>query len=186
MDLNTIKNDMQERVARSVESLKKEFSGLRTGRATTGLLDSVMVNAYGSVMPINQVGTVSVPEARMLSVSVWDKGLLKAVEKAIMEANLGLNPMNDGVQIRIPMPPLSEERRGELIKVASKYTEEGRVSVRNIRRDMMDKVKKAQKDGDISEDEQKRYETEIQNMTDKAIKEMEDLLKNKEAEIKQV
>lgn len=186
MNFNELKQDMQARVGKSIEALKKEFAGLRTGRASTGLLDSVMVNAYGTVVPLNQVGTVSVPEARMLSVSVWDKNLLKHVEKGIMEANLGLNPMNDGVQIRIPLPPLSEERRVELAKVAGKYTEESRVAVRNIRRDILDKVKKMKNEGDISEDDQKRYEDEIQKMTDAAIEEMDSLLKAKEVEIKQV
>ncbi len=186
MNFNELKQDMQERVSKSIEALKKEFAGLRTGRASTGLLDSVMVNAYGAVVPLNQVGTVSVPEARMLSVSVWDKNLLKNVEKGIMEANLGLNPMNDGVQIRIPLPPLSEERRLELVKVAGKYTEEGRIAVRNIRRDILDKIKKLKNDGEISEDDQKRYEDEIQKMTDTAIEEMDSLLKTKETEIKQV
>lgn len=186
MTFNELKQDMQVRVAKSIEALKKEFAGLRTGRASTGLLDSVMVNAYGAMVPLNQVGTVSVPEARMLSVSVWDKNLLKHVEKGIMEANLGLNPMNDGVQIRIPLPPLSEERRVELAKVAGKYTEESRVAVRNIRRDILDKIKKMKNDGDISEDDQKRYEDEIQKMTDAAIEEMDSLLKAKEVEIKQV
>ncbi len=186
MSFNELKQDMQGRVAKSIESLKKEFSGLRTGRASTGLLDCVMVNAYGSVVPLNQVGTVSVPEARMLSVSVWDKNLLKNVEKGIMEANLGLNPMNDGVQIRIPLPPLSEERRLELVKVAGKYTEEGRIAVRNIRRDILDKIKKLKNDGDISEDDQKRYEEEVQKITDSTIEEMDALLKAKEVEIKQV
>ena len=141
MSFNELKTDMQNRVAKSIESLKKEFSGLRTGRASTALLDSIMVDAYGSMMPINQVANVSVPEARMLSVSVWDKNLIKHVEKAIRESSLGLNPMNDGVQIRIPLPPLSEERRIELTKVAGKYTEESRVAVRNIRRDILDKIK---------------------------------------------
>lgn len=186
MNFNELKQDMQARVGKSIEALKKEFAGLRTGRASTGLLDSVMVNAYGTVVPLNQVGTVSVPEARMLSVSVWDKNLLKHVEKGIMEANLGLNPMNDGVQIRIPLPPLSEERRVELAKVAGKYTEESRIAVRNIRRDILDKIKKMKNDGDISEDDQKRYEDEIQKMTDAAIEEMDSLLKAKEVEIKQV
>lgn len=186
MNFNELKQDMQARVGKSIEALKKEFAGLRTGRASTGLLDSVMVNAYGTVVPLNQVGTVSVPEARMLSVSVWDKNLLKHVEKGIMEANLGLNPMNDGVQIRIPLPPLSEERRVELTKVAGKYTEESRIAVRNIRRDILDKIKKMKNDGDISEDDQKRYEDEIQKMTDAAIEEMDSLLKAKEVEIKQV
>ncbi len=186
MSYNELKQDMQVRVQKSIESLKKDFSGLRTGRASTGLLDSIMVDAYGSMVPINQVGNVSVPEARMLSVNVWDKNLLKHVEKAIRESSLGLNPMNDGVQIRIPLPPLSEERRVELTKIAGKYTEEARIAVRNIRRDILDKIKKMKNDGEISEDDQKRYEEDVQKMTDKAIEEMDELLKVKEGEIKQV
>ena len=186
MSFNELKTDMQNRVAKSIESLKKEFSGLRTGRASTALLDSIMVDAYGSMMPINQVANVSVPEARMLSVSVWDKNLIKHVEKAIRESSLGLNPMNDGAQIRIPLPPLSEERRIELTKVAGKYTEESRVAVRNIRRDILDKIKKLKTDNEISEDEEKRYSEEVQKITDKAIADMDELLKAKEVEIKQV
>lgn len=186
MSFNELKADMQDRVQKSIEALKKEFTGLRTGRASTALLDSIMVDAYGSMVPINQVGNVSVPEARMLSVNVWDKNLLKHVEKAIRESSLGLNPMNDGVQLRIPLPPLSEERRVELSKIAGKYTEEARVAVRNIRRDILDKVKKMKNDGEISEDDQKRYEEDVQKITDKAIAEMDEILKAKEAEIKQV
>ena len=186
MNFNELKADMQDRCAKSIESLKEEFSGLRTGRASTALLDSIMVDAYGSMMPINQVATVSVPEARMLSVSVWDKNLMKHVEKAIRESSLGLNPMNDGVQIRIPLPPLSEERRLELTKIAGKYTEESRVAVRNIRRDILDKIKKMKSDNEISEDEEKRYADEVQKMTDKTIADMDEALKAKEAEIKQV
>ena len=186
MNFNELKADMQDRCTKSVEALKKEFSGLRTGRASTALLDSIMVDAYGSMMPINQVATVSVPEARMLSVSVWDKNLLKHVEKAIRESSLGLNPMNDGVQIRIPLPPLSEERRLELTKIAGKYTEESRVAVRNIRRDILDKIKKMKSDNEISEDEEKRYADEVQKITDKTIADMDEALKAKEVEIKQV
>ena len=186
MGFNELKTDMQTRVQKTVESLKKDFQGLRTGRASTGLLDSIMVDAYGSSVPINQVGTVSVPEARMLSVNVWDKNLLKHVEKAIRESSLGLNPMNDGVSLRIPLPPLSEERRVELTKIAGRYTEDEKVAVRNIRRDILDKIKKLKNDNEISEDDQKRYEEEVQKITDSATKEMDELLKAKEAEIKQV
>ena len=177
---------MEIRVQKTVESLKKDFSGLRTGRASTALLDSIMVDAYGSMVPINQVGNVSVPEARMLSVNVWDKNLLKHVEKAIRESSLGLNPMNDGVGLRIPLPPLSEERRIELTKIAGRYTEEAKVAVRNIRRDVLDKIKKMKNDNEISEDDQKRYEDEVQKITDNATKEMDELLKAKDVEIKQV
>ena len=186
MDYAQIKSDMQVRLAKTEESLRKEFAGLRTGRATTALLDGIMVEAYGSTVPLNQVGNASVPEARMLSVSVWDKSLMKAVEKAIRESGLGLNPMNDGQMIRIPIPPLSEERRIELCKIAGKYTETARVSARNVRREALDAVKKMKQENAISEDDQKRYETEIQNMTDKTIAALDELLKNKEVEIKQV
>ena len=186
MSFNELKSDMETRVQKTIESLKKDFSGLRTGRASTALLDSIMVDAYGSVVPINQVANVSVPEARMLSVNVWDKNLLKHVEKAIRESSLGLNPMNDGVGLRIPLPPLSEERRIELTKIAGRYTEDAKVAVRNIRRDVLDKIKKMKNDNEISEDDQKRYEDEVQKITDNATKEMDDLLKAKDAEIKQV
>ena len=186
MSFNELKSDMETRVQKTIESLKKDFSGLRTGRASTALLDSIMVDAYGSVVPINQVANVSIPEARMLSVNVWDKNLLKHVEKAIRESSLGLNPMNDGVGLRIPLPPLSEERRIELTKIAGRYTEEAKVAVRNIRRDVLDKIKKMKSDNEISEDEQKRYEDEVQKITDNATKEMDELLKAKDTEIKQV
>ena len=186
MDYSQIKSNMQDHLAKTEEALRKDFAGLRTGRATTALLDGIMVEAYGSVVPLNQVGNASVPEARMLSVQVWDKSLLKVVEKAIRESGLGLNPMNDGQTIRIPIPPLSEERRVELCKIAGKYTETARVSARNVRREALDGVKKLKQENAISEDDQKRYETEIQNMTDKTIAALDDLFKNKEAEIKQV
>ncbi len=181
-----LKSDTASRMEKAVEALKKDFSGLRTGRASTALLDGIMVEAYGAMTPLAQIGTVSVPESRMLSVQVWDRSMVKSVEKAIRDSGLGLNPMNDGQLIRIPIPPLNEERRIELTKIASKYTEQARVAVRNIRRDAMDAVKKMQKDGAISEDEQKKYETDIQSMTDQSIKNMDEMLKNKEQEIKQV
>lgn len=185
-DYNEVRQDTRTRMDKAVEALKKDFSGLRTGRASTALLDGLMVEAYGAMTPLSQVGTVSVPESRMLSVQVWDRSLVKSVEKAIRSSELGLNPMNDGQLIRIPIPPLNEERRIELTKIAAKYTEQARIAVRNIRRDAMDAVKKMQKDGDISEDEQKKYETEIQNMTDAAVKAVDEALKIKEQEIKQV
>ena len=181
-----LKSDTASRMEKAVEALKKDFSVLRTGRASTALLDGIMVEAYGAMTPLVQIGTVSVPESRMLSVQVWDRSMVKSVEKAIRDAGLGLNPMNDGQLIRIPIPPLNEERRIELTKIASKYTEQARVAVRNIRRDAMDAVKKMQKDGAISEDEQKKYETDIQSMTDQSIKNMDEMLKVKEQEIKQV
>ena len=177
---------MQEHLTKTEEALRRDFAGLRTGRATTALLDGIMVEAYGSTVPLNQVGNASVPEARMLSVQVWDKGLLKVVEKAIRDSGLGLNPMNDGQMIRIPIPPLSEERRIELCKIAGKYTETARISARNVRREALDAVKKMKQDNEISEDEQKRYETEIQTMTDKTIAALDEMYKNKEIEIKQI
>lgn len=186
MNYSEIKTDMQTRLGKTQEALKKDFAGLRTGRASTALLDPIMVDAYGSMVPLNQVGNVSVPEARMLSVQVWDKSLMKHVEKAIMESGLGLNPMNDGQSIRIPIPPLSEERRIELCKIAGKYTETARISARNIRRDALDEVKKLKNANEISEDDQKRFETEIQTLTDNTIKALDEMLKAKEVEIKQV
>ncbi len=186
MTYQEIKSDMQTRLGKTQDALKKDFSGLRTGRATTSLLDGVMVESYGAIVPLNQVGNVTVAEARMLAVSVWDKSMLKKVEKAIIEAGLGLNPMNDGTMIRIPIPPLSEERRIELIKIAGKYTETARVSVRSLRRDALDGIKKLKNDNQISEDEQKRYENEIQKITDDGIKELDEMLKNKEVEIRQI
>ena len=184
MDFNLIKQQMQEAVQKATEALRHDFSGLQTGRATTALLDGIRVEAYGSVVPLNQVGAVSVPDARTLSVTVWDKSQLKAVEKAIVEANLGLNPMNDGQMIRISIPPLSEERRIEIIKIANRFTEDARVSVRNARREAMDALKAMK--SEIPEDDFKRYEKEIQELTDQAIAAMDAKLKEKEAELKQV
>ncbi len=186
MTYSTIKADMETRLGKTQDALKKDFAGLRTGRATTALLDGVMVESYGAIVPLNQVGNVAVSDARMLTVSVWDKSMIKKVEKAIVEAGLGLNPMNDGVVLRIPIPPLSEERRIELIKIAGKYTETARVSIRNLRRDALDGRKKVKNENEISEDEQKRYENEIQKLTDEGIKSVDELLKNKEVEIKQI
>ena len=183
---NEIKEGVKSRMEKSVEALRGEFAGLRAGRAHVSLLDGIMVDAYGSLSPLPQVGSISVPDARTLSISVWDKALTKAVEKAIMESALGLNPMSDGQIIRIPIPPLSEERRGELVKVASKYTEGAKVAVRNIRRDGIDAVKKLKKDNSISEDDEKRYEHEIQKLTDEAVKKIDELLAAKEKDILQV
>lgn len=185
-DFNTIKNNAKNRMDKTIDSLKSDFSGLRAGRAHVSLLDGIMVEAYGSMTPLAQVGTISVPDARTLSVSVWDRSLAKAVEKAIMESDLGLNPASDGQLIRVPIPPLSEERRKELLKVAGKYTEANRVAVRNIRRDALDEVKKLKKDSIISEDEEKRFENEIQKLTDEAVKKMDELLAQKEKDIMQV
>lgn len=186
VDFSEIKNDAKNRMEKTIESLKNDFGTLRAGRAHVSLLDGIMVEAYGSMTPLAQVGTISVPDARTLSVSVWDRSLAKAVEKAIMESDLGLNPSSDGQLIRIPVPPLSEERRRELSKVAGKYAENAKVAVRNIRRDALDEVKKLKKDNQISEDEEKRFENEIQKLTDEATKKADDLLAQKEKDILQV
>ena len=161
--------DLERRMDGALTSLSKEFQGLRTGRASTQLLDSVAAEAYGASMPINQIATVSVPEPRMLSVQVWDKENTKIVEKAIRESNLGLNPQVDGQLLRIPLPDLSEERRQELSKIAAKYAENAKIAVRNVRRDGMDTTKKMEKDGDISQDDRHIYDEEIQTITDKSI-----------------
>ena len=175
--------DLERRMQGAVESLKGEYSGLRTGRASTAMLDSVQVDAYGSKMPLNQVATVSVPEARLLSVQVWDSGMAKAVEKAIADSGLGLNPQPEGNIIRITIPELNEERRTELTKVAGKYAETARVSVRNVRRDGMEALKKAEKDKDISEDDHKRHADEVQKLTDQNIVTIDKMLEEKEKDI---
>ncbi len=181
-DLDTI----ERRMRGAVEALKHEFAGLRTGRASPTLLDPIVVEAYGAQMPINQVGSISVPEPRMLSVSVWDRGMVGAVEKAIRNSGLGVNPVVDGTLIRIPIPELNQERRQEMVKLAAKYTEQARVAVRNVRRDGMDQLKKLEKDSKISEDDHKIYADEVQSMTDKTIGEIDQLLGSKEKEILQV
>jgi len=178
--------DLERRMDGALTSLAKEFQGLRTGRASTQLLDSVVVEAYGASMPINQIATVSVPEPRMLSVQVWDKENTKIVEKAIRESNLGLNPQVDGQLLRIPLPDLSEERRQELSKIAAKYAENAKIAVRNVRRDGMDTTKKMEKDGDISQDDRHIYDEEIQTITNKSINRIDELLSSKEVEIMQV
>lgn len=179
-------NDIKRRMTSSVEVLKHEFAGLRTGRASTSLLDPVMVEAYGASMPLNQVATVTTPEPRTISVQVWDRTMVSAVEKAIRNAGLGLNPVTDGQSVRVPIPLLNEERRRELMKVAGKYAEQTRVAVRNVRRDGMDTLKKMEKDGDISQDEQKSRAEEIQKSTDETIRQIDETLAHKEQEILQV
>jgi ribosome recycling factor len=179
----SVLSDLEKRMKGGIEALHKEFTGLRTGRASTNLLDKVMVNAYGAMMPIAQVGTVSVPEPRTISVQVWDKSMVKAVEKGIMDAGLGLNPMSDGQVVRMTLPDLSEERRKELAKLAGKYAETARVAIRNVRRDGMEMLKKQEKDGEISEDEHKRASGEIQKLTDKYIETIDGQLVTKEKEI---
>jgi ribosome recycling factor len=178
--------DLRRRMDGAVDALKTEFSGLRTGRASAAMLEPVMVDAYGSAMPLNQVGTVSVPEPRMLSVQVWDVSLAPAVDKAIRNSGLGLNPMAEGAVIRIPVPELTEDRRRDLTKVAHSYAEKARVSVRNVRRDGMDTLKQMEKDGDISEDEHRQQSERVQSLTDELIKAVDDLLNHKDAEIMQV
>jgi len=179
-------DDLSRRMDGAIDALRTEFGGLRTGRASAALLEPVMVDAYGSQMPLNQVGTVSVPEPRMLSVQVWDATLAPAVDKAIRNSGLGLNPMAEGAVIRIPVPELNEDRRRELTKVAHSYAEKARVSVRNVRRDGMDTLKKMEKDGDISEDEHRQQSEEVQTLTDQRVKAIDDLLSHKDSEIMQV
>ena len=185
-DFNQVKSETKNKMEKTLESLKADFGGLRAGRAHVSLLDGIMVEAYGSMTPLSQVGTISVPDARTLSISVWDRGLSKAVEKAIMESDLGRNPASDGQLIRIPIPPLSEERRKELTKVAGKYAESNKVAIRNLRREALDEVKKMKKEGTISEDDEKRYENEIQKMTDESIKKIDEMYAQKEKDILQV
>jgi len=176
----------RDRMDKAVSALKEEFASLRTGRASASLLDQITVDAYGSTMPINQVGAVSVPEPRMISVSVWDKALVISVEKAIRSAGLGLNPVTDGQNLRIPIPPLTEDRRKDLVKVAGKYAEQQRIAVRNVRRDANEDLRTAEKAHVINQDEEKRMETEIQKLTDEAIKRVDEALKTKEQEIMHV
>ncbi|MDJ0920867.1 MAG: ribosome recycling factor [Henriciella sp.] len=178
--------DLERRMEGAISSLQTELQGLRTGRASINLLDNVQVSAYGSMMPMSQVGSVSVMDARMLAVNIWDKGIVAAADKAIRDSGLGLNPVVDGQTLRIPIPPLNEERRVELTKVAGKYAESGRIAVRNVRRDGMDALKKMEKDGEISEDELRAFSDDVQKLTDKYVKMVDDVLKAKEAEIMQV
>jgi ribosome recycling factor len=175
--------DLKKRMNGAVEVLRKEFAGLRTGRASASLLEPITVSAYGSDMPLNQVGTIGVPEPRMLSVQVWDKGLVKAAEKAIRSASLGLNPAVDGTLIRVPIPELSEERRAEIAKIAARYAEAARVAVRNVRRDGMEQLKRQEKEGELSQDVQHKVAQQVQELTDSEIKQINDMLAAKEAEI---
>ena len=178
--------DLERRMRGAVSVLTEEFSGLRTGRASASLLEPVMVEAYGSQMPMSQVGTISVPEPRMLSVQVWDASLVQAVEKAIMNSSLGLNPMTEGQVLRIPIPELTEERRKDLTKVAHNYAEGARVAVRNVRRDGLDLLKKLEKDSEIGEDDAHQQAEAVQTLTDSIIKEIDDLLAAKDLDIMQV
>ena len=178
-------DDLQRRMDGALSNLKTEFASLRTGRASASMLEPVMVDAYGAPTPINQVGTVNVPEPRMVTINVWDKGLVGKVEKAIRESGLGINPQLNGTIIMLPIPELNEERRRELGKVAAQYAESARVAIRNLRRDGMDQIKKAKADG-MSEDDQKFWESEVQDMTDKMIAVVDGALETKQAEIMQV
>jgi ribosome recycling factor len=185
-DFPALQRDLSRRMDGALEVLHKEFGGLRSGRATTSLLEPVTVDAYGSQMPLNQVGSVGAPEPRMLTVQVWDRGLTKAVERAIMESGLGLNPQTEGQTIRIPIPPLTEQRRQEFAKVAARYAEEARVAVRNVRRHAMDELKKAERDNAISKDDHRGFSEQVQKMTDQFITKVDEALGHKEAEIMQV
>lgn len=175
--------DLEKRMEGALSALKGEFSGLRSGRASASLVEHIMVDAYGSHMPVNQVGSVNVPEPRMISIGVWDKALVSAVDRAIRDAGIGVNPIVDGTNVRIPIPPLTEERRKEFTKVAHKYAESARVAIRNVRREGMDQIKKAE---GVGEDEQKRQSEQVQKLTDAMIKKVDEALSAKEAEIMQV
>ena len=179
-------DDLKRRMEGALTALKHEFGGLRTGRASTALLDSVQVEAYGALMPLNQVGTVTVPESRMITVQIWDKGMVQAAEKAIRTAGLGVNPVVDGQNLRIPIPPLNEERRTELSKLAGRFSEQARIAVRNVRRDGMDMLKRMEKAGELSEDEHKSKGALVQAATDAAIANIDQALAAKEDEIMQV
>lgn len=184
MSLNL--DDTKRRMQGAIAALETEFQGLRTGRASAGMLEPITVDAYGAKMPINQVGNISVPEARLLTVQVWDQSMTPAVEKAIRESDLGLNPQAEGSLIRIPVPDLSSERREELAKVAGKYAEAARVSIRNVRRDAIEQVRKGEKDGDYGEDERHGLEAKIQKLTDENVSKVDELLASKEKDIKTV
>lgn len=179
-------DDLKRRMDGAISSFKTDIASLRTGRASSNLLDAIQVQAYGSAMPINQVANVSVPEPRMISVSVWDKSMVGAVDRAIREANLGFNPIVDGTNLRIPLPELNEQRRKELVKISHTYAENARVAVRHVRRDGMETLKKAEKDGDISEDDQRKQSDLVQKLTDDTISTIDSLLSDKETEIMQV
>ena len=178
-------DDLERRMKGAMDSLRHEFSSLRTGRASASMIDPITVDAYGSVTPINQVGTINVPEPRMVTINVWDKALVGKVEKAIRESGLGINPQLNGTIIMLPIPELNEERRRDLTKVAGQYAENARVSIRNVRRDGMDQVKKAKGKG-MAEDDQKFWETAVQELTDRMIAEVDKALETKQAEIMQV
>ncbi len=186
INIQDILNDVSKKMDGAISSLKHLFSGLRTGRASVALLDSVKVEVYGSVLPINQVATITVPESRMIVVQVWDKGLVSAVEKAIIDENLGITPSKEGQNIRLQIPDLTEDRRKELVKKASEYTEQTKVSIRNIRRNANDSIKKHEKNKELSEDDARSYMDDVQQITDKYIKNSDDLLKKKNDDIMKI
>jgi ribosome recycling factor len=185
-DLNSLKTDLTRRMDGAIETLRREFAGLRSGRASPALLEPVRVEAYGGEVPITQVATIAVPEARMITAQVWDRSLIGAVERAIRDSGLGLNPMSDGQLVRVPIPQLTGERRAELSKAAARYAEGAKVAVRGVRRDGMDQVKQAESKGTISQDDQKRWSDEVQKLTDEYIKRIDSQLVDKDKEIKQV
>ncbi len=180
------KDDLKRRMKGSIDLLTKEFSGLRSGRASVNLLEPIRVDAYGSMVPIGQVATVSAPDPRLLSVQVWDKNLAKSVEKAIRESGLGLNPMGEGQVVRVPIPDLTEQRRIDLSKMAAKYAEDAKISVRNIRRDAMDHLKKMEKNKELSEDDHKKESQDVQKLTDQMIDEIDRMLQSKQKDIMHV
>ncbi len=184
--LESAKNETEDRMGKSIENLKKEFLRIRTGRASPSLLDGLTVDYYGSIMPINQVATITIPEARLLIIQPWEKNMLGPIEKTIQASDLGLNPQNDGNLIRLPIPPLTEDRRKDLCKTSKKISEDSKVAVRNIRRDSNEKLKKAEKDKEITQDEQKKGLDEIQKLTDEYVKVIDGMLVNKEKEIMEV
>ena len=183
---NTKLKDAESRMQKAVESIRTELGRIRSGKASPALLDSVRVNYYGSFVPIRQVASISSPEPRLITLQPWEKNLIAEIEKAIMKSDLGLNPQNDGTLIRIPIPPLNEERRHDLVRVCRKLAEEGRVAVRNIRRDAIEQMKKEKKEGTLSEDEEKKLEKEVQKLTDQQVAQIDEILKHKEAEIMEV
>ena len=185
-DLKTLKDDLTRRMDGAMETLRREFAGLRTGRAHPGLLEPVKVTAYGQEMPLNQVGTIGAPEPRMLTVQVWDKSMISAVEKAIRESGLGLNPATDGMMVRIPIPQLTTDRRNELAKMAAKYGEGAKISVRGVRRDGMEQIKGFEKKHEIGEDLAKTWSEDVQKLTDQYVKKIDDALADKEKDIRQV
>jgi ribosome recycling factor len=181
-----ITGDLKRRMDGAFDTLRKEFAGLRTGRASPGLLEPIKVEAYGSELPITQVGNIAVPEPQMLTVDVWDRALVGAVERAIRDSGLGLNPMSEGQRVRVRLPPLTEERRKDMAKTAAKYAEGAKVAVRGVRRDGMETLKRLEKDGDISQDEQRDWSEQVQKLTDQNIKRIDDELARKDADIRQV